>query len=233
MQKALAVIILGLGLMLLNSCADSSGSRPFGPKPYNVGEILESNEHFIKIVTDKSLMGEYTTYSGSILYGEAIKHCAKYKKYAHYFAWDFDSKGVYFRCYTTKTYKNDEGKKLSWFWESHDPVLYIDSVPQKKTAEIINNPEKKIQMSEMIDKAKNTCKDLGFTPGTDKFADCSLKLYSQRVELAAENKQQIVVQSSDSSSGSMTIYDPVRDNTELIRRGQRMLGGKCTWLECY
>ena len=88
-------------------------------------------------------------------------------------------------------------------------------------------------MSEMIDKAKNTCKDLGFTPGTDKFADCSLKLYSQRVELAAENKQQIVVQSSDSSSGSMTIYDPVRDNTEMIRRGQRMLSGKCTWLECY
>ena len=40
----------------------------------------------------------------------------------------------------------------------------------------------------MIDDAKNTCKDLGFTEETDKFVDCSLDLYKQSVELAAKNK---------------------------------------------
>ena len=44
----------------------------------------------------------------------------------------------------------------------------------------------------MIDKAKSTCKELGFAEGTDKFADCTLKLFSQGVDLAAKNNQQIV-----------------------------------------
>ena len=33
----------------------------------------------------------------------------------------------------------------------------------------------------MVDDAKKTCKELGFTPGTEKFSDCSLKLYLQSV----------------------------------------------------
>jgi hypothetical protein len=34
----------------------------------------------------------------------------------------------------------------------------------------------------LIDQAKETCKSLGFKEGTEKFADCSLKLYSQSLE---------------------------------------------------
>jgi len=90
----------------------------------------------------------------------------------------------------------------------------------------------KIEMASMIDKAKDTCKILGFTEGTDKFADCSLKLYTQSIELAAQNNQQVVIQNqgSTSSSGSnvMTIYDPVRDNNALIKRGQGLINGTCT-----
>ena len=77
----------------------------------------------------------------------------------------------------------------------------------------------------MIDDAKNTCKDLGFTEETDKFVDCSLDLYKQSVELAAKNKQ--VVQGS-MSGGVVTIYDPVRDNRALMNQGMRMLSGACT-----
>ena len=72
---------------------------------------------------------------------------------------------------------------------------------------------------------KKTCKELGFTEGTEKFSDCSLKLYSQSVELAAKSNQQIV---GTSSGGSVTIYDPVRDSNALMRQGQRMLSGACT-----
>ena len=34
-------------------------------------------------------------------------------------------------------------------------------------------------VADMIQNAKNTCKSLGFNEGTEKFTDCSLKLYSQ------------------------------------------------------
>ncbi len=83
-------------------------------------------------------------------------------------------------------------------------------------------------MTSMVDKAKSTCKDLGFEEGTDRFVDCSFKLYTQRVELAAKQNQQIVVQGQSSGSNVMTIYDPVRDNNALIKRGQGLINGTCT-----
>jgi hypothetical protein len=86
----------------------------------------------------------------------------------------------------------------------------------------------KIEMASMIDKAKDTCKILGFEEGTEKFADCSLKLYSQSVELAAKNNQQIVIQGQSSGSNVMTIYDPVRDSNAAIKRGQGLINGTCT-----
>ena len=96
-----------------------------------------------------------------------------------------------------------------------------ESVAEKKE-------KNKLEMTSMIDKAKSTCKDLGFTEGTDKFADCSLKLYSQSVELAAKNNQQIVVQGQSSGSNVMTIYDPVRDSNAALKRGQGLINGTCT-----
>ena len=80
----------------------------------------------------------------------------------------------------------------------------------------------------MIDDAKNTCKELGFEEGTEKFSDCALKLYSQSVELAAKSKQQIVMQPQSSGSNTMTIYDPRRDSRILMKKAQRMLSGRCT-----
>ena len=80
----------------------------------------------------------------------------------------------------------------------------------------------------MIDDAKKTCKELGFKEGTEKFTDCSLKLYSQSVEVAAKNNQTVVMQPQSSGSSSVTIYDPVRDSRALMKQGQRMLSGACT-----
>mgnify|MGYP000580767174 CR=1 FL=1 len=90
------------------------------------------------------------------------------------------------------------------------------------------NKSEKVEVASMIDKAKDTCKELGFTEGTEKFSDCSLKLYSQSVELAAKNNQQVVLQAQSSGSNVMTIYDPVRDSRALMKQGQRMLSGACT-----
>ena len=87
--------------------------------------------------------------------------------------------------------------------------------------------KQKVELASMIDKAKDTCKSLGFTEGTEKFSDCSLKLYSQSIALAAANNQQVVIQGS--GSNVMTIYDPVRDNNALIKRGQGLINGTCTF----
>ena len=91
-----------------------------------------------------------------------------------------------------------------------------------------NEQAQKIEIADMINKAKDTCKSLGFKEGTEKFADCSLKLYSQSVELAAEQKQTIVMQPQSSGSNVMTIYDPVRDSNALMNKGMNMLSGGCT-----
>ena len=109
-------------------------------------------------------------------------------------------------------------------FKSKDDVIEED----KKLANIINN-------------AKKTCSVLGFKESSEKFADCTLKLYTQKVEeLVAEkqlkNQQIIASQSSSSnstsnqSSGSnvTTIYDPVRDSQNLMNKGQKMLSGSCT-----
>ena len=101
--------------------------------------------------------------------------------------------------------------------------------PQGKYAtKGIKRAERKKTLSSMIDEAKETCKELGFTPETEKFADCALKLYSQSVELAAKSNQTVVMQPQSSGSSSMTIYDPVRDSRALMQQGQRMLSGGCT-----
>ena len=88
--------------------------------------------------------------------------------------------------------------------------------------------QKKMKLASMIDDAKKTCKELGFTEGTEKFIDCSLKLYSQSVELASKNNQQVVMQPQSSGSNVMTIYDPVRDNQRLMDQGMKMITGRCT-----
>ena len=50
----------------------------------------------------------------------------------------------------------------------------------------------------MINKAKITCQTLGFEKGTDKFSDCTLKLYTQEVD----NKVALEVAKQKSSSSS-------------------------------
>ena len=102
-----------------------------------------------------------------------------------------------------------------------------------KSKKDIEDEDKKL--AKIINDAKKTCKILGFNESSEKFADCTLKLYSQKVdELVAEKQtrqQQVNSSSSNNqSSGSnvTTIYDPVRDSQNLMNKGQKMLSGGCT-----
>jgi len=235
MKKLLGILIVGL---LLGGCADSSGVRPFGPQNINlIGTIIESDENFIKIVVDKSVTGKnYSHNPDGIPAKKAEEHCAKYKKFVHIYHWDFDGDAAYYRCYSELKIKNAKGRELLWtnhpegVWEI--AKLTEEEIKKKQEEELEKYKKEKkdkeqIKVTSMIDDAKNTCKTIGFKEDTEKFTDCALKLYTQKVELAAEKKQTII-QSSGLSGGSVTIYDPVRDNNALIKRGQGLINGTCT-----
>tara|TARA_A100001015_G_C14907523_1_gene678980 strand:- start:599 stop:1237 length:639 start_codon:yes stop_codon:yes gene_type:complete len=87
--------------------------------------------------------------------------------------------------------------------------------------------ERALELASLVEQAKNNCKSLGFEEGTEKFTDCSLKLYTQSVELAAKENEKIV-QSQSSGTNKTTIYDPARESRVLINKGQRMISGACT-----
>ena len=58
-----------------------------------------------------------------------------------------------------------------------------------------NGASESIEFTTSIGKHKNTCKELGFTPGTEKFGDCALKLIELEVAQQGNNKaaQQIQI----------------------------------------
>ena len=107
-------------------------------------------------------------------------------------------------------------------------VRHDADVINKSLYETSSTASSEIELTSMIDDAKETCKTLGFKEGTEKFSDCSLKLYSQRVEIAAKQNQQIVSQGLVSGSNVITIYDPVRDRDKALIRAQGLITGKCT-----
>ena len=115
--------------------------------------------------------------------------------------------------------KKTGGNALTWYYYGFDCKISATAKEEKK---------KQVELASLIEKAKNTCKSLGFNEGTEKFSDCSLKLYTQSVELAAEQNRQVVMQAQSSGSNVMTIYDPARESRVLINKGQRMLSGACT-----
>ena len=132
---------------------------------------------------------------------------------------------------------NDTSNKKTWYFNyATDQKIYaswfddinLNCMYDKNLAKTSKDKSEKVEIASMIDKAKSTCKDLGFEEGTDRFVDCSFKLYTQSVELAAEKNQTVVMQPQSSGSNTMTIYDPVRDSNALIKQGQKMLSGRCT-----
>jgi hypothetical protein len=127
-------------------------------------------------------------------------------------------KDLYHGVMTTKY--TDGTIKVVRYDRGHNHGEIITAESKKKNNEI--------ELASMINEAKNTCKTLGFKEGTEKFTDCSLKLYTQAVENKVALKVAKQKSSNSSNSGSMVIYDPVRDSQNKIDRGMKMLNGGCT-----
>ena len=100
----------------------------------------------------------------------------------------------------------------------------------KKNNSLQNNST---DIASMIDQAKDTCKSLGFKEGTEKFTDCSLKLYSQSLDLAAKQNQQVVIQNQGSSSDTVRVIDVTRERENTLRKAGGLIDGSCTLATYY
>jgi hypothetical protein len=110
---------------------------------------------------------------------------------------------------------------------------YSDCAVIKEGSRIVYSQQdaNRVQMATLIEDAKNTCKSLGFQERTDKFTDCTLKLYSQKLDLAEKQNQQVVVQNQGSST--VRVIDVTRERETTMRRSMGLINGTCTLATYY
>jgi len=247
MKKLLLIIVLGL---LLSTNAYSNEIK-IGMSFYEVRKILKNQ-------FGEKLAGFYPLKRTSKKYLEGqIKINGKIDHYGFYYDGAKKSqpsrfilfgKGLHKKYKLVKIFENGE--------ESENYYLNIPNINDKDKAHLLKyknmglrskafaekqakDKEQKIKsealkeqndLATMIEKAKTTCETLGFEKATDKFSDCTLKLYTQEVDnkVAIEVAKQKSTASGSSNSGTMVIYDPVRDRQNKIDKGMEMITGRCT-----
>ena len=225
MKKLLGILVLGL-LWCNTAFADVF---KFDCKQAPLKGINEVTHDFMKwtLDTNKKTLTYHYKYNDNF-YKKNIGKIFKPEEGSR-----IENKGIIQLSYIDKTTAKWENNDMVFNYRTDGTVYYVGTEYDKGLETVCNLVSKdetttKIKIASMIDKAKSTCKSLGFKEGTEKFVDCALKLYSQSVELAAEKNQTVVMQPQSSGSNVMTIYDPVRDSNALIKQGQRMLSGRCT-----
>jgi hypothetical protein len=244
MKKILGIIVLGL---LLSGNAYANDTIKLGMSFYEVREILKNQ-------FGEKLRGNYPLKNTSKKYlNGQIKINDKIDFYEFYY--DGAKKiNKFCKICNYKKYKLVKISKNNI--EFYNYYLNIPNIKDKDKAELLKyknmglrskafaekqakDKEQKIKsealkeqndLATMIEKAKITCQTLGFEKGTDKFSDCTLKLYTQEVDnkVAIEVAKQKSKASGSSNSGTMVIYDPVRDRQNKIDKGMEMITGRCT-----
>ena len=220
MKKVIVAAFLSL---LLSGCTTAGGP----------GNVVKQEGDYIHLGWEGWHM-----YTHPVNLEKAATYCSSRDKYVFNFGDVGENSGVIYIC--SEKFLSESPISGHWqIWSNYPKELEEEgkleeirqAIEKREKEEEKREKEKKdkeqIKVTSMIDDAKNTCKTIGFKEDTEKFTDCALKLYTQKVELAAEKKQTIV-QSSSLSGGSVTIYDPVRDYNAAIKRGQGLINGTCT-----
>ena len=136
----------------------------------------------------------------------AGRHCAQYTKFAYLFHGDTSkSKGevIYYCSAETLSISPSSGKTRRWSnYQDRKSEVY------KKIAEEEAKEEKEAKKFEKFEGYKATCEALGFSAGTERFADCALKLFVE------DNKKAPVVQSG---TQEIIIRDPARERREKLK----------------
>ena len=201
---------VGFAEECIGDCNNGYGTMIWEGNSY-IGEFKNNIPHgkgILKLANGDFFTGDWKNGQvngyGEVIYSNGARYVGEFKNHK------FHGKG---------TFTEADGTIIVGKFKKNETVKIYSKDTSAK-----DKTDKKKELASMIDDAKRICKDLGYSEGTDKFADCSLDLYKQSVEIAANQNQQVQMQ----SGGTITIYDPVRDSNALIRQGQRMLSGACT-----
>ena len=250
MKKILGVIVLGL---LLTGCASTAPppSTEYQKKLIKQNDIkigmsyFEIDELFSDQLYPRSFLKNTPQYAWGYVSKSNVNYIFKsdLSKPKNFGKWMngnlkqfklieifYDELEVYDYLLNIKSLDDEDKKRL--IKNKNMEISHREIIAQKEMSKEEKNKAKddkqKADLLMKINKAKDTCRTLGFKEDTDKFSDCTLKLYSQEVDnnVALEVAKQ--KSSSSSSSGTMTIYDPVRDRQNQIDRGMKMLSGGCT-----
>jgi hypothetical protein len=206
MKKLLGIMVLGL---LFSGCA--SDPRNFPRSNEGAGNIIKENKNFIIL----AITVIHSPWSGSYQPEEdliknqiiASNHCASYGK----FAFDVDNNLKHYRGYRNGfkyrcekkpediviTYEEMENKRwmtgeINWTNFDTNSDLHIKNV----AAENKINKENQIKYkAKKLADNKNRCEEIGFTPQTESFAKCVLKL----IELA-EIRESALIESRSRAS---------------------------------
>jgi hypothetical protein len=236
MKKLLSIIVLGL---LLSGNAYADDVIKLGMSFYEVRKILKIHPYYpLKKTSKKYLFGTRNISGEEITYGFEYDGAKKiqllgkklHRKYKLVKIFNTSLERYDYYLNIPNIDEKDRIKLLKYKNMILGHQKFSEKKKKDKEEKIkIDTEKEQNELAKMIDKAKITCQTLGFEKGTDKFSDCTLKLYTQEVDnkVALEVAKQ-KSSSSSSNSGTMVIYDPVRDRQNKIDRGMKMLGGKCT-----
>ena len=170
----------------------------------------------------------------TVLMNEMAKsHCSSYNKEAYVFkshgAYDQDAlhkaMSTQWRYFCAKSV--DEALRLfeEKKFDKYHFVREIDPVTHYEVngSEEISIKESAITSKDMkkIEGYKETCAALGFELGTDKFTDCTLKLFD------ADNKETTQIVQSSSGAQEIIIRDPDRERRIGTKAFSDFVNGKC------
>ena len=154
-----------------------------------------------------------STWNEDIMWALAAEHCAQYEKFAFAFG-AFNKKGVpdekgkptrLIHCSKTNLIKSPLTGKHNIYWTNYDKIKV----------------KKELEKFEKIEGYKKTCSALGFELGTDRFTDCTLKLF------VADNKETTQIVQSSSGAREIIIRDPDRERRIEIKAFSDLVNGKC------
>ena len=127
---------------------------------------------------NKMKLGKFTWPIGSVFEGEFRNDKIKLGK----FTWP---DGTVFE----GEFRNDKMKLGKFTWPNGDiceeyngSKCLVNIIKKNNSLNSNSTDSNSADSASLIDQAKETCKSLGFKEDTEKFADCSLKLYSQSLD---------------------------------------------------
>ena len=177
MMKAIAIIVFGL--LLLTGCgATLTVEEAIGDQyqQLNVGMSKKMvRQKFMPVIEDAD---------------PTIITCSSYNYYPNFEAEILSSKdNSTHLVFTEVKYKGGCATDMGSFHSIHNTFASAKkAVDTMKNIVELNKEKKKVELLAMINEAKSTCKELGFKEDSDKFADCALKLYTQKIDQTVKQK---------------------------------------------